>query len=619
MEKESKTGLFRQIYTLLFISIIIMGVITAIIQILIAAENKNKQTKVLAEAASAEVMSAIREYPAYLWLLDYWATHADSLSVEYDTDFSKETVTKQKASALQAKYPNIDLRYCKTSEIEAFPREDQKLYAEVVYSQIIFRINEIKRNFGCTYLFCAVTDTDEGPHPYETMLYLFSGADIDSVRGQAYGQVYTLGVRKAIAEEVNQREILKQAVANEGKDAIYGEPYENAGSFIDYYTYMTRLDHRAVLVGVSFDYGHTIESIFWSGMIYTLCFIALGWLLLNLAMLFVTGFLLNPMRKVLAIIRDYTLTKNSEKTEKIVNALLSGKTGIAIRNNEVGQLADDFISLTHEMDAYTTQIKEVVAAQERMAFELETAAVIQQRMLPEGFPRFTDHPEVSLCASMVPAKEVGGDFYDYFFTDDTHLMLVMADVSDKGVPAALFAAEAKTLIRSRAQLGENPEQILYHVNNQLSAGNDKGFFVTVWLAMLNLETGEGVAVNAGHEHPCLCRKGGHVTLVKYKHSPALGLMAALSYPQHDFRLYSGDRLLVYTDGVPEAQNEALEMFGTDRMLDVLRANQHKATAELLAALTKAIDDFTGDASRFDDTTMMCLSYEGKRKEKQDDH
>ena len=619
MEKKSKTGLFRQIYILLFISIIIIGVITAIIQILVASESKNRQITVLAEAASQEVMSAIKEYPAYLWLLDYWATHADSLSVEYDADFSKETITKQKVSVLQAKYPNMDLRYCKKAEVEAFPPEDQKLYAEVVYSQLISRINEIKRNFGCTYLFCAVTDTDAGLHPYETLLYLFSGADVDSVRGQTYGQVYTLGVRTSIADEVNQREILKQCVANDGKHAIHGEPYNNAGNYIDYYTCMTLLDDRAVLVGVSFDYRHTIESILWNGMIYTLCFIALGWLLLNLAMLFLTGFLLNPMRKVLTIIRDYTLSKDSEKTEKTVNALLAGKTGIAIRKNEVGQLADDFIVLTREIDAYTTQIKEAVAARERIAFELKTAAAIQQRMLPEGFPRFADHPEISLCASMVSAKEVGGDFYDYFFTDDTHLMLVMADVSDKGVPAALFAAEAKTLIRSWAQLGKNPQQILYYVNNQLSAGNDKGFFVTVWLAMFNIETGEGVAVNAGHEHPCLCRKGDHAALVKYKHSPPLGLMEGVSYPQHDFWLKPGDWLLVYTDGVPEAQNEDQEMFGTDRMMAVLRANEHKTPAELLAALTEAIDTFTGDAPRFDDTTMMCLSYEGKRKENQDDY
>ena len=286
------------------------------------------------------------------------------------------------------------------------------------------------------------------------------------------------------------------------------------------------------------------------------------------------------------------------------------KTGIAVRANEVGQLAEDFIDLIHELDDYTAQVREAAAAQERIEFELETAADIQQHMLPDNIPEFPGHPEFKLCGSMKPAREVGGDFYDYFLVDDTHLVMLIADVSDKGIPAALFMAEARTMIRSRAQKGEEPEQILYYVNNQLNEGNDRGFFVTVWMALLDLETGEGAAVNAGHEHPVICREGGEFELVRYRHSLAVGMMEGMRFPQHSFRLGPGDRLFVYTDGVPEALNTSDEQFGTDRMLKVLNENRKETPAGLLAAVANAVDEFKGEAGQFDDMTMLCLEYKG---------
>ncbi len=164
---------------------------------------------------------------------------------------------------------------------------------------------------------------------------------------------------------------------------------------------------------------------------------------------------------------------------------------------------------------------------------------------------------------------MGGDFYDYFFTDDTHLALIIADVSGKSVPAALFMAIAKTLIKNGVLLGKNPSEALEYANDKLLETNDAMLFVTVWLAIIDITTGKGIAANAGHEHPALKRAGGEWELVVYGHSPAVGVIEGIPFKEHEFELHSGDRLYVYTDGVPEATRGDDEMYGTERLIDAL--------------------------------------------------
>ena len=187
----------------------------------------------------------------------------------------------------------------------------------------------------------------------------------------------------------------------------------------------------------------------------------------------------------------------------------------------------------------------------------------------------------------------------------------MADVSGKGVPAALFMVIAKTLIKTRAQMGASPSEILYYVNNQLCEGNKAELFVTVWLAIIDLSTGEGIAANAGHEHPVICRKNGSYELVVYRHSPAVATLEDLRFREHTFRLERGDKLFVYTDGVPEATSAQEELFGTDRMLQALRSRETGTPDELLEAVRQSIAAFVGPAPQFDDLTMLCIRYLGR--------
>nr|WP_316624626.1 SpoIIE family protein phosphatase [uncultured Ruminococcus sp.] len=248
---------------------------------------------------------------------------------------------------------------------------------------------------------------------------------------------------------------------------------------------------------------------------------------------------------------------------------------------------------------------------ERLATELKTANKIQADMLPRIFP---DRKEFRLFASMDPAKEVGGDFYDFFMTDENHLAMVMADVSGKGIPAAMFMVVAKTLIKNRALMGGGPGEILEYVNNQLCENNEEDLFVTVWMAIIDIRTGKGLAANAGHEHPAISRNGGKYELSVYRHSPAVATMEGLPFREHPFELHPGDNLFVYTDGVAEATDSNNELFGPERMLNALNRDPQADPEKLLQIVRAEIDEFVGEADQFDDITMMSFHFNGDSEE-----
>ena len=279
--------------------------------------------------------------------------------------------------------------------------------------------------------------------------------------------------------------------------------------------------------------------------------------------------------------------------------------------DEIEALAEAFATLSARTLQYVDQVKRVTAEKERLGAELSMARDIQASQLPRLFPAFPNRPEFDVYATMTPAKEVGGDFYDFFLVDDDHIGLVMADVSGKGVPAALFMMIARVLIKSHLQNGETPGEALENVNDQLCEGNETELFVTVWVAVLEISTGKGIAANAGHEHPALRRANGEYELVVYRHSPAVATMEGIPYKEHTFQMYPGDSLFVYTDGVAEATSAEKELFGTERMLTALNRNPDASPEDTLRHVMDGINAFVAGAEQFDDITMMCLKYIGK--------
>ena len=286
--------------------------------------------------------------------------------------------------------------------------------------------------------------------------------------------------------------------------------------------------------------------------------------------------------------------------------------------DEIEVLAESFAKQSARTALYIDQIKRVTAEKERIGAELDMASKIQGSQLPSLFPPFPDRKEFSLFASMTPAKEVGGDFYDFFMIDDDHMGFVMADVSGKGVPAALLMMVSRVLIKSGLQNGKGPAETLASVNNQLCEGNDADFFVTVWIAVLEISTGKGVAANAGHEHPVLHRADGRYELQIYRHSMPIGTMKDLPFRQHEFQLNPGDSFFVYTDGVAEATNCSNELYGTGRMLDALNQNPDALPEQVLANVSQDINRFVDGAEQFDDITMLCFRYAGPSMETQEE-
>lgn len=249
--------------------------------------------------------------------------------------------------------------------------------------------------------------------------------------------------------------------------------------------------------------------------------------------------------------------------------------------------------------------------------ELALATRIQSDMLPNIFPAFPERPEFDVFASMTPAKEVGGDFYDFFLVDDDHLGLVMADVSGKGVPAALFMMIAKILVQNYAMTGRTPAQVLESVNTQICQNNHEEMFVTVWFGILDLKTGLLTAANAGHEYPVLQRPGGDFEIVRDKHGFVIGGMSGMRYKEYELQLEPGSGLFLYTDGVPEATNAEEELFGMERTLAALNSSPDGTPKTVLETVSSAVQAFVGDAPQFDDLTMLCLQYRGPaEKEKQ---
>jgi sigma-B regulation protein RsbU (phosphoserine phosphatase) len=275
-------------------------------------------------------------------------------------------------------------------------------------------------------------------------------------------------------------------------------------------------------------------------------------------------------------------------------------------------MAAGFAAMQTSLKAYIQKLTETTAAKERMESELNIAREIQMSILPKIFPPFPDHPEFDLFAFIEPAREVGGDFYDFFQIDPAHLCFVIADVSGKGVPASLFMAVTKTLVKATAREGITPADILTQVNQELASDNETSMFVTIFCGILNIDNGEVLYANAGHNPPLLVRKGGEVSCLENSGGLVMGAMEGVCYQGERLVLEPGESLFLYTDGVTEAMNAKEEMFSEERLQKELASLHQESIEALVKGVMGKITDFSEGFPQSDDITMMVLRYQGKK-------
>ena len=318
---------------------------------------------------------------------------------------------------------------------------------------------------------------------------------------------------------------------------------------------------------------------------------------------FLNHTLLLPLRKIAREAVRFS-TENVAAETKLRETIRS--------SDEVGELASSIDIMEEQIQQYVENLTKATAEKQRIRTELELGTRIQAGMLPDTFPAFPDRTEFDLYALMDPAREVGGDFYDFFLVDEDHLCILIADVSGKGVPAALFMMASKIILANNAMSRKTPAQILTDTNTAICANNPEEMFVTVWLGILEISSGKLTAASAGHEYPFVKHAGGQFELFKDKHGFVIGGMDGVRYKEYELQMKPDSVLLLYTDGVPEATAADGTMFGTKRMLDVLnRDSADSASAEqILRTVRSAVDEFVKEAEQFDDMTMLCIEYKG---------
>ena len=530
-----------------------------------------------------ESMSKIRNLE---WAIEFWEEHPEDVMVAHEDEKYNDITRSQLCPAAQEPY------MYSMDELSALPYEEQLEVACVLYNSASLRLMEHAHfySFNAAYII-NISEEKRGMIDVEDR-YVDSNGRFEERLGYivSYSEEEHPVIKKYLSGET--KEIEFEIVRNssvDGKNYYIGcLPLVKQDGSIDH------------LLCIAYDW-----SAYESTLRESLGYMITGGVLVGvftalILMFFVYLIVVKPLTIVSRSVEEYTEHKDSV----VVNESLSN---IRTRN-EVGLLAKNISMMATEIDRYTDEIATLASEKERVESELKLAAKIQSSMLTKVFPESNQY---ELYASMDPAKEVGGDFYDFFMLDDDHLGLVIADVSGKGIPAALFMAMSKMHIRNFADTNTSPAETLRLANEAIVADNENKMFVTVWFAIVELSTGHVRAANSGHEYPILRKAGEPFEILKDKHGFVLGAMKTVKTHDYEFDLGPGDVIFVYTDGAPESTNVDVEMFGMQRLVDTLNVDPDKNPEGMISAVSAAIDEFVGEADQFDDLTMLCFKYKGK--------
>lgn len=468
------------------------------------------------------------------------------------------------------------------------------------YSEMVTLFNKLKKDGDVTYLSLVVPDEDS-VHFYIDALVEKLGDD--PANQIAYGSdiLYTDAANPDDPADMEKYiTIWNQYQQNKGvdhplvTDNSYGYNYTGISVILD--------ENGKALAEIQYildmeEVRNYLNSFLINMFLISFCIIAVT---MAAYIVFVRKTITRPISRLADFTQEIT------ESGKFENQRITMKTG-----DEIEALSDSFNFMMEELENYIANLSKVTAEKERIGTELDIARNIQASMLPCIFPAFPDRKEFDIYATMTPAKEVGGDFYDFFMVDETHLAIVMADVSGKGVPAALFMVIGKTLIKDHTTPGRDLGEVFSTVNNLLCEANSEGLFITAFEGVLDLVTGEFCFVNAGHEMPFICKAGASFEAYKIRPGFVLAGFEDMNYKAGSMTLDVGDLIFQYTDGVTEATNVENQLYGMERLEQVLNRVKDRTPSEILPEVKKDIDAFVGEAPQFDDITMLCVEYKAK--------
>ncbi len=543
--------------------------------------------------------------------IDYYMDHYKDIKMKWDFD-EYQTAFENFNNLFNEKYPGKTLGV--DIQVEDLSDDVQEAYFEYDHQYWVLTFESAKEAFDMSYTYFLVMGDPrsrtedlakmygEGNYDTEhTALYLIDGERTEATEtnenGEEVGTGY-LWLGDTYYNAVDKQHEVEWETWNTGKTLDRYQEWDNEwGHTYSYYTPLIIDGRKLGLIVAEID----VETVN-KGLLRTTLIQTGGIAVILIALIIIVLFAINRLyiSKIEDLeknVNDYAAEKNVRIAEKI-RENIKGK-------NEIALLSEKTADMIAELDTYMNNIRTITAEKERIGSELKVATHIQAEMLPTNFP---DHKDFSLYASMNPAKEVGGDFYDFFMIDEDHLGLVIADVSGKGVPAALFMAISKMLLNLRSLAYGTPADFLSDVNRLLCENNGGNLFVTVWLGVLTLSTGNLICANAGHEYPVLKRNGKNFTLLVSDHCPPLAAMEDMQFENKTIQLYAGDELFLYTDGVPEAKSASGERFGMERMIEILNNNKELSPKMLLKKMKQEIDSFIGDCDQFDDVTMLGFRY-----------
>lgn len=460
------------------------------------------------------------------------------------------------------------------------------LEKDAYYEELEQLFSVLKKDSGASYLYMFYPEEDY-------FIYILDaycegdGIDTISMLGDVYEykeMEYTYLVPDVREKKASTELILGQDVGFGTSVSAWAPVLDSEGELVA----MVEIDYEMTVVE------NDMREYVLFFILFTLVGIAI---ILLVVLMYIRKVLSEPLGDITEIIESFKDGEFRMEGREI-------KTG-----DEIQDVYETFVRMIEKIDDYVANITRITAEKGRIETELNVATQIQADMLPNIFPAFPGRREMDIFATMRPAKEVGGDFYDFFLVDDTHLAFLIADVSGKGVPAALFMVIAKTIIKNHASMGAPVNEVFERTNNQLCEGNQEGFFVTSWLGILDMQTGVLEYANAGHNPPIIMRKHG-CEWNDCVPGLVLAAMEDMPYTKYVMQLEPGDRILLYTDGVPESINTETEAYGEEKLIAECENTRSLSVEEGIRYIQRSVDTFAGEEEQFDDITMLMLEYKG---------